>query len=220
MKKFRIILCILFLFVFCINSFGCKNETRTYKIEKLDNPVAELTIFTFDGKSESAYGLANLGHSFLSVYNRSNEDILIGDYMLEVGETICVGTWSINQHFGVWYNLESNYIRVCDKYLGRVSVTKYLSEQDVEEITSFIKQNDKWNPLFNCSCFAINLWNAVAKENEILNTYLIYTPNKLAEQLKQFKNYKINMHIKTKNEFGYFSEGVYKQFHLQGDINV
>ncbi len=220
MKSFKIFFIAIFIFVSSMCFYACKNETTIRKIENLTNPVATLSIYTYDGKSESKFGLMNLGHSFLSISNTSKTKIKIGNFELESNESVCVGTWSIQDHFGVWYNVESNYIRIYEKYLGRISVTKYLEEKDIETICNFIATHDYWSPIYNCSYFAINLWNSVAKESERLDTYLIYSPSKLSSQLKTFKEFEVNKSIKTSNDFGYFKETMYVDFNLEGDVYV
>ncbi len=218
MKLLKLFSIAIFIFVASMCFFSCKNELKTREIEYIKNHIATLSIFTFDGKSESQFGLMNLGHSFLSISNASKDDVVIGNYTLKPDETVCIGTWSILEHFGVWYNVESNYIRLYEKYLGRVSITKYLDSYDIETICNFIAMHDYWSPIYNCSYFAINLWNSVAKETERLDTYLIYSPSKLSSQLKEFKNYQINKSIKTNYKFGYFNEANYVSFNLEGDV--
>ncbi len=220
MKLLKLFSVAIFIFVSSMCFYSCKTDSKTRRIENIENAVATLTIFTYDGKGESKFGLMNLGHSFLSISNMSQSDIIIGSYKLNSNESVCVGTWSIQEHFGVWYNVESNYIRLYEKYLGRLSVTKYLEENDIETICDFIATHDYWSPIYNCSYFAINLWNSVAKQNEKLDTYLIYSPSKLSSQLKTFQEYQINKSIKTNYDFGYFNETMFVSFNLEGDEYV
>ncbi len=220
MKLLKLFSISIFIFVSSMCFCSCKTEQKTKKVEYIKNHIATMSIFTYDGKGESQFGLMNLGHSFLSISNTSQNDIVIGNYTLNSNESVCIGTWSIQEHFGVWYNVESNYIRLYEKYLGRISVTKYLEKNDIETICNFIATHDYWSPIYNCSYFAINLWNSVAKESEKLDTYFIYSPSKLSAQLKTFKNCQTNKSIKTDYKFGYFNETQYVSFNLEGDIYV
>lgn len=184
---------------------GCgKKELLKTEIKSTD--VALLSIFSFDGKKESTLGLMNLGHSFLSLENISSSPIEISNVTIDVGETIAIGTWSIKSHFGVWYNVESNYINDYNKYDGRISVTTGVSYDDIDKITDYIISHDYWTPLTNCSCFALNLWNEVAEDREKLDKPLIYNPTAIAKQLVNFENYEINREINTDNKFYYFDD--------------
>ena len=140
----------LFLVLFiCVITFTACADSREYKVSIDDGDIAKLTLFTFDGKGESVWGLANLGHTFLSIENISDESIDIGKKPLPKGETLAIGTWSILDHFGVWYNVESNYIAEHNKYDGRVSITIGIDVDDLKKINESIATNDRWNPLNN-----------------------------------------------------------------------
>ena len=183
---------------------GCdKSENNRETIIK-DTDTALLTIFTFDGKKESSFGLMNLGHSFLSLENISSESFKIGNVELSPGETIAIGTWSIKAHFGVWYNVESNYIADYNKYDGRLSITTGVSSEDIDTMSEFIFSHDYWNPLQNCSYFALNLWNEVVEDSEKLSTMFIYSPSGIASQLREFKGIEENKELITAKKFSYF----------------
>ena len=185
--------------------FGCAPDIQNRKTIIKDTDTALLTIFTFDGKKESSLGLMNLGHSFLSLENISSENIQIANVSVGPGETIAIGTWSIKAHFGVWYNVESNYIADYNKYDGRLSITTGLDSQDIEDMTDFIFAHDYWNPLQNCSYFALNLWNEVVEESEKLDGMLIYSPSGIASQLKTFESVEENKELITAKKFSYFN---------------
>lgn len=214
MKK--IILAIIVIVVASTILSACGNKNRSYKASIIDTDPALLSIFTYDGKGESTYGLANLGHSFLTIENISEEPFYLANKKVEAGETVAFGTWSILDHFGVWYNVESNYIDEYNKYDGRVSVTQSVTLEDIDAMSEYIYEHDTWNPLTNCSCFALNIWNLVSHDDEILDKLLIYTPTKIANQLKQFDTYEINKEIITDDEFGYFDKSEYVFYHLEG----
>lgn len=181
------------------------NSSREY-IAKIDSgDVAKLTIYTFDGKNESNFGLMNLGHAFLSIENLTDDNIKVHSRELTGRESITIGTWSIRDHFGVWYNVESNYISEYNKYDGRVSVTIGISEDDLIVISEYIAKSDNWNPLNNCTVFAIGLWNKVASESEKIDVSgALYTPSELRSEIEKFDTFEINRPIETDKEFGYF----------------
>lgn len=207
----------LFILLICVMPImGC-GDSKDYSAEISEDDIALLSIFAFDGKSECKWGLMNLGHAFLSIENVSNDTLEILNYTLDTDKTVCIGTWSIKEHFGVWYNVESNYYSTYNKYDGRVSVTIGLTAEDLDTLCSFIANNDKWNPLNNCSKFALNAWNSVASESERLLKPIIYTPSNIVNQLKQFDSYEINRPMITENKFGYFSSSQFVSFGFNGD---
>ena len=194
MKKFCVT--IMLLIVMCLPLFACSNSV-THHTSVDEGDVALLTIFTFDGKGEGKYGLKNLGHSFLSVENISEDTIKVGKVEVPAGDSISIGTWSIKAHFGVWYNVESVYISTCNKYDGRISITAGINIQDLDTINDFILSHDYWTPTNNCSNFALNLWNSVAGDDEELIRPFIYSPSKIYKELVNFEGYEINKVINT-----------------------
>ena len=205
-------LCLL-LVLSMITLTACKQEHHKTLIEASD--TALLTLYTFDGSSESTMGLFNLGHAFVSIENISEDTIKIGKNTLEPHEAITIGTWSIKAHFGVWYNVESNYIKNHNKYDGRISVTCGINSNDIATISKFIDNNDYWSPLHNCSQFALNLWNSVASTDEKLVTPVIYSPGKIAKSLKNFEVYETNRQIETGDKMYYFDGDTPKYFELE-----
>lgn len=176
------------------------------KTEIQAGDTALLTIFTFDGKKESTLGLANLGHSFLSLENISDHTITIAGVDIPVGKTLAIGTWSISSHFGVWYNVESNYITEYNKYDGRLSITTGITDEDVDKLTKYINNHDYWTPLTNCSCFALNMWNEVVSDGEKLPKPLIYNPAHIAKCIRNFESYETNKELITDSQFYYFQD--------------
>lgn len=218
MKKF--LTCLILIVMVSMGLFvtACSGDERVYSADISDTDDIILSIFTYDGKGESGYGLMNLGHSFLSFENISGESIIVGDRQVSPGETISLGLWSIKAHFGVWYNMESNYIGSCDKYNGRGSVSIGITADEMEKINEFIHSHDIWTPFHNCSNFAINLWNTVASETETLSTPIIYTPSKLMSQLKLFDSFETNREIITEDRFSYYDGENFHYYQLERTI--
>ncbi|MBE5738831.1 MAG: hypothetical protein E7354_03815 [Clostridiales bacterium] len=211
MRLFRYLSLVLMLCISCFVLTAC-GDLKDYKAEVAEGDVVKLTLFTYDGKGESHFGLMNLGHTFLSFENISGETMTIGGMEVVSGETIAVGTWSVASHFGIWYNLEGNYIDEHDKYNGRVSVTIGLNSEDMIKVNDFIKENDRWNPLKNCSFFALNLYNLVASETESIPTPLIYTPTYIAKHIKAFDSYETNKPLVCEDKFGYYDGETYVEY--------
>lgn len=213
MKKiFAVLVICLSLFAFC-----CKPNNQNLKTAVFEeDSIATLSIFSYNGQGESRFGIKNLGHSFLCITNTSENNIVLAGKTIEPNEEIYFGAWSLSVHFGIWFNVESNYIQYYNKYNGRISVDKGINFEDLEKISDFILENDKWTPLDNCSKFAINLWNCVAKDSEKLLLNAISTPSKLIEQLKMFETFVVNKPISVCNNCGYFADLSSETFVFQG----
>jgi len=204
-KIFSRLFILFFVILLCTFNFACTESNREYKTNITESDIAKLTIFSYDGKTEGRLGLMNLGHAFLSIENISNEEFSIANKVVSPSDTISFGTWSILKHFGVWYNVESNYIIEHNKYDGRVSITIGINEENLKTITNYILNNDTWNPLKNCSHFAITLWNLVAEQSEIIDKPIIYTPTHLTKIIEKFDTYETNKPIPTDSKVGYFT---------------
>ena len=157
----------------------------------------------------------NLGHAFVVIENNTSENLNIGKYTLKSGRAVTVGTWSIAEHFGIWYNVENNYIKYCNKYDGRVSLSKEINIEDLEKINSFISTHDRWGVFKNCGYFATNLWNEVAKDGEILNVG--FTPKSICNVIVNTQNFEKNKVIPVGGEMGYFDGENYVSFKLAGE---
>ena len=216
-KLLNLFILILFVGIFTLS--GCGPDTTPKQIVDKDNAVGEFTLFTHEGNKNTLPLIFNLGHSYLSFTNTSNETISISTYACSPGETVCIGTWSISSHFGVWYNVESNYNICNNRYDGRLSISKQIDINDVNTITKFIEENNTWSPLKNCSNFALNCWNEIASESEKISKPVIYTPSHIASQIRLFSGYETNKPMVTKDNFGYFEDDTYVAFTMKGDAN-
>ncbi len=211
-KIFSLILCVCFCFL-----TGCTPSDIPKEIVDTPNSIGEFTIFTHTGIKEDLPLLFNLGHSYLAFTNTSANVVDLSGYACQPNEMVCIGTWSISQHFGVWYNVESNYNNHDKHYEGRLSLTKKVTSEDIATINEYIKNNNTWNPLKNCSNFALNCWNSVAKDSEKLTKPLIYTPKHLANEIKKFDNYEIDKPMNTKDTFGWFDDSKYVSHTFKGE---
>lgn len=198
--------------------FGCDKD-KEYKAVIDDEDKVKLTLFTYDGKGESHFALMNLGHSFLSVENLSDEEITVGKMTVGAGEEIALGTWSVKAHFGLWYNLEGNYSKDYNKYDGRISVSIGLTLDDLAKVNEYIEDNDHWGVYKNCSYFALNLYNLVASDSEYIDTPLIYTPGYIAGIIKKFDTYETNKVIHCEDKFGYFDGNEYIEYSFSEGID-
>lgn len=185
MKKNILVFLLVVLTLFTFS--GCEKNNRVRALTVENDDIALLSIFSDDGKSESSFFLRNYGHAFLSVTNISGEAFVVGDQEVMPDETITIGLWNVLNHYGVWYNIESNYIDEYSKYPERVSLTIGIDGNDIKTISDIIDKNDRWTPLFNCSKFALKAWNSVAEESERIDNKLFVSPGYLVEEISKFE---------------------------------
>lgn len=145
------------------------------------------SITTFDGENESSLFVKSLGHTWLSIDNRSGHPIYIKDYKIESGETVTFSVWAILDIGGIVFNLEADYISKYGRYAGRRSLSMNIDESDIKVIEGYIDENDRWTPGCNCSRWSLELWNKVAGDRLKLKTQtLLYTPKRVAKSFYEF----------------------------------
>lgn len=202
MKKFYL----LFLFLSIFLLVGCsKVDLKSVSTYSKESEIT-FTIYSYDGKTESKYMINSLGHAWLSVENNSSDFIMLGDYELESNKALYFGSWANSANIGICYNLEPHFRNKYDRYDGVISLSINIDLDDVKVISDYIMANDKWGFIKNCSCFAINCWNEVVDDNIDLDTYFIYTPKKLCQNLMEFSEYKINKEMINYDEIFYYED--------------
>lgn len=218
LKNFKLKSLILVLFIsLCTIFSACGTGNKDYSVNLKETDIASISLFAYSGKGESHYGLINLGHAFISIDNTSSENLVIYNFTIPAGETVTIGTWCINKHMGVWFNIESNYFVNYNKYDGRYSITTGIGREDIETINNFISSHDKWGVLKNCSYFALSLWNEIAEDSEHIDENPIFTPAYLEEEISKFDNHEINRPIKTDSSCYYYDNDKFYEFHFEGD---
>lgn len=184
--------------------FGCGQKTRFKVPSTPPDTVLELTLYAFDGKSERVPLLINLGHAFITVKNVTDNNQQIGAYTLRPNEECSIGTWGMNAHWGIWYNVESTYLTL-SRYEGRVSVTQGITDSDVSLLNEYIKNNDTWTPFKNCSYFAVDLWNLASDADEFFDLGGLITPDRVTKRIKNTDGYATNRNISEFDAVGYLS---------------
>lgn len=209
---------VVFAAVLCAVSMTACGQKSFAAAKKIDAPTAELTIYAFDGESEKVWGLLNLGHAFVSVKNVTAAPLIVGGYSVAAGDEVSIGTWGMNAHWGIWYNVESTYMTL-GRYDGRVSMTQQISAGEVDIINAYLKVSDKWTPFKNCSYFAMDLWNSVADKDESVDLGGLVTPSRVAQRIAATEGYSENRPITDFGGVGYYLDesGEFFPFELRED---
>lgn len=98
-------------------------------------------------------------HIFLYFENISDEALKVGRYALEKDETVSVGTFGFSgpRGFGLYYNVE------CTRDVfkgGLMAKSTLITKAQLDKVNTKIVNYNYWDPIFNCTHFAISAWNA------------------------------------------------------------
>lgn len=127
-------------------------------------------------------------HAFIAVTNISNSHIKVGKFRIAPGKTVTLGTWGTrSEHIGLWYNLESYFIKKHGAYSSRVSLRADISAENLSVLNSHIEGYDTWSITNNCSSFAVTSWNKISLTK--LSAGVVNTPKALANSIKSVSGY-------------------------------
>lgn len=150
------------------------------------SPVA--TVRVFADPSSSTIGSSGLSidvgtHAFITVSNISTSNITVGKFSISPGKTMSLGTWgNKSEHTGLWYNLESYFIKNNSAYGNRVSLRVDIDSSNLSTLNTHMVGYDKWSATNNCSSFAVTSCNKVSSTK--LSARVLNTPKNLANSIK------------------------------------
>lgn len=119
--------------------------------EESDTYVARMWIC----QKNKNYG--SFGHMFLYFENLTDEPLVVGRYTVPAYDSVSVGTLGFSgpRGFGLYYNTET----ASSNKSGIMAKSTMLTKAQFDLISSKIKSYNYWDPLFNCTHFAITMWN-------------------------------------------------------------
>jgi len=198
MKKLMV-LSIMAVSAFCCTVlFACSPNIAVRDISGVVNidSIGEIRIYSFDGEGRGMFLIPNLGHAWISVKNLSDDPFVIAGYTVDPDEELTIGTWAQEAYWGIWFNLESYYLKN-NLYKGNVSVGREIADHvDLEILNSYTKDKDTWNFSQNCTLFALGMWNTIAREDKMTINGII-TPAGLKAKIKEFKTYEAERMVAT-----------------------
>ncbi len=109
------------------------------------------------------------GHTWIYIENLTNKTLEIGaGYKLAKGKGVSIGSYGTSvDKPGLYYNVEA-YRYQNPKYIElSISISKELTQSDLDKVNSTIKKCNHWSYFFNCAYAAIKIWNAVPGDNMI-----------------------------------------------------
>ena len=165
---------------------NCERVYETGKIEHKD--IIKLTVCADDCEYERKNMLLSFGHAFLVAENLTDEYVDIYGYELAPNDAVTFSWWAVDKHMGIWFNIESAYINLENRYRELSCVSIYIDREDLKVLNEHLKENDAYTPLSNCAKQVLRCWNSIADPNERLKEYSIMTPEKLINEIEKFDN--------------------------------
>lgn len=90
---------------------------------------------------------------------------------------------------------------------GRVSLTMYLTMDNVNMINYLIKFGDTWKLDLNCSTFATAVWNSVAPVGWTMDAGSPNTPLSLCLSIQSKDGWQVNRAVANTVPIGYLDDG-------------
>lgn len=210
---FMIILC-LGMVIWCASCQ--KKQDSCFKVtQQKQTDIAQLTIHSYDGKTECKNWIQAYGHTFLELTNLTDQPIEIYQYQIAPHASATFSWWAVDRHMGIWFNLEPWYIDLYNRYETRASVSIYIDEADIATMNAYMQENDRYTPFDNCSKMSLTCFNLVAEQDEKIHMPLFTTPNYVVSQLKQFEACETAKAITAYGEIGYRTKNEFHIYHME-----
>ncbi len=144
------------------------------------------SITTFTGESETGFFVKCLGHTWISIDNRTGHSVFVKDYELKNNEILTASVWAIFGHRGIVFNLEPAFIR-SGRYAGRLSLSIPIDETQLQTVSEYFERNKRWTLRKNCSFWSVQFWNGLAGSTYALKPrWGVYTPKRLYKSMSAF----------------------------------
>lgn len=122
-----------------------------------DTIVARASLFA------AMYFFPVSGHTWIYVENLTDEPITVSIYEVPAGQGVSVGvfSFSVNDGWGIYYNLEAYRENRNNNISDCRSITKDMTRSELEKLSNTIKNYpNMWDIfIFNCTYFAFSVWN-------------------------------------------------------------
>ncbi len=167
-KVLSIMLAVLIALTSSLTSFAAddvlsedKASAVVYETNDADNKdddvVARASLFA------AMYVFPVSGHTWIYVENLTDEPMTVGIYEVPAGQGVSVGvfSFSVNDGWGIYYNLEAYRENRNDNIDGCRSITRDMTRSELEKLSDTIKNYPNiWDIfIFNCTFFAFSVWN-------------------------------------------------------------
>lgn len=177
-----------------------------------DSGPIKITIFSISSGSSSS-GINTSGHSWITVFNNSPDNILIGKMSLSPNTGLTLSTWGNKIHEGIYYNYDYYLETEYSEFTGRVSYSRNIFASQWNN--SYVLAHDEWSYQYNCAAFAAGLWNSMlADQYQISFGNSWPTPTIVKNRIIQFSGYLTDYIIVGTNTVGYYNGNAFVQSYL------
>lgn len=161
-KVTALLLAVIMVFSVSVTAFAAEDPDVTEPVTDVtedsgEEIVARASLFA------AMYFFPVAGHTWIYVENLSDEPIMVGLYEVPVGQGVSVGafSFSVNDGWGIYYNLEAYRENRDDNVKNCRSLTIDLNKSELEELSDSIRSYpNMWEMfIFNCTFFAFAIWN-------------------------------------------------------------
>lgn len=196
---------------------GIKDDIDTAPFTKglANGIVGALTICSYTDNVNSSGGFS--GHAYLAYTSYVNDTktmygMLVGSYReiakqndrrtdkptshtinLKSNTVLTLGGWADwlpDDLKGTWINDELNRFEDSGVPSSQRSLTRYVTDAQIDKIAKLTKSCSKWNLWYNCSAYATDIWNTTFNDN-LSAKAVWYSPSTLSYNIEQRKGYKI-----------------------------
>ena len=202
--------------------------TYSFNVTVYSGNVLVSIYSSYEHDSGSSYWF-DFGHSFLTFFNDSKNDIVVGYATAAPKAIISIGAWGYNvdlPHRGIYYNREIYDIYEKNWFLDAVYITESVSPTIFSESSSAEDSvnyairnwnNDYWLTDTNCSTFATDIWNLLSSEDFTLSWP--NTPSELKDQIEDVEDHQTISDIPEITYYGYYDINQDKMIAEWGEIN-
>lgn len=179
--------------------------------------VAIITLYSYSGKSETKNLIRSYGHTFISLENISAETLepMCG-VKVASNEAITFSWWATDKHMGIWFNIEPNYIKLFEKYNGRVSLSRRIDREQFEAIRNYLDRNDRYTLMSNCAKNCAAVWNLCACKSDHISVRGFQTPKALCNKLRSFGGFDNDRPLpNTADDIFFVSKGKTNYFEME-----
>lgn len=189
-----------------------KNEKRRPHTDS----IAILTLYSYNGDSESKHFIRSYGHAFVSIENISDMALeLMHGVKVASHETITFSWWATDRHMGIWFNIEPNYIKLFGKYTGRISISRYIDMAHLDAIQEYLARNDRYTPISNCAKNCSALWDLCEDKGDRVFTKRFQTPKKLYDRIRKLHGFEFDRPVNDQGEIFFVSREKTNLFEME-----
>lgn len=209
----NIITCIMTISLYLNASYIATSSLSNFD-RKFDEPglsdkyAANVSLYCYPGTGSNLAGdviKGDFGHAFITIQNLRSNSTKIGRMSVDMYKTISIGKWSIEEHQGIWYNIELNRDDI-KSVSDTIYMDEYITDDQLNDLNIYLcdKKIDKYNVFEdNCSTFAMNVWNKISSRQ--VDAGKVNNPMYLYNFMKNYDYFK-NSNMPYEDRVGYYND--------------